>query len=214
MNHSHHLLATDCPASVPPLLTGWALTSSFYDTVGLSTVNNTLTICWTQTVQPHFLPYFISGPISVHLMTQWVYTPSFTLLTQCAHTASLFDPVGLYLLIYLQSEHYLAIDWTQTVQPYFVPYLHSGPIPPHLLTQGAPPSPPTGLNLFSLSFSVHGKVTSLLCIDTDYKGNAIFISVWTLCNVVIKCPLKSGSLLVSPPVFRQPTARLSSRSIF
>ena len=34
-HHPRHVLYTDCPASVPPLLAQWAHTSSFYDRVGL-----------------------------------------------------------------------------------------------------------------------------------------------------------------------------------
>ena len=48
-------------------------------------------------------------------MTQWAYTPSRTYT------------VGTTLAIY----------FAKTVQPQFLPYLHSGPIPPHFMTQWA-----------------------------------------------------------------------------
>ena len=48
-------------------------------------------------------------------MRQWAYTPSFTYT------------VGTTLAIY----------YTQTVQPRFLPYFYSGPIPPHFMTQWA-----------------------------------------------------------------------------
>ena len=69
-------------------------------------MSTNLAIYCTQTVQPQFFPYWHSGPISPHFITQWAYTPSFTYT------------VGTTRAIYC----------TETVQPQFLPYLHSGPI--------------------------------------------------------------------------------------
>ena len=78
-------------------------------------MSTNLAIYCTQTVQPQFFPYWHSGPISPHFITQWAYTPSFTYT------------VGTTRAMYC----------TQTVQPQFLPYLHSGPIPPHFMTEWA-----------------------------------------------------------------------------
>ena len=126
-----------------------------------------------------FLLYLHSGPIPSHFMTQWAYTSSFTYTVDTT----------------------LAIYCTHNVQPQFLPYLHSGPIPPHFRTKWA----------YTPSF-IYTVGTTLAIYYTQSVQSQILPfmirwphCVWTLCNVVIKCPLKCGSLLVSPPVFRQPT---------
>ena len=131
-------------------MTQWAYTPSFTYIVG-----TTFVIYCTQTLQPHLLPYLHSGPIPPHFMTQWAYTliflhsghhPRHLLYTDCptsvppllvqwaipphfrtqwAYTPSFTCTVSTTLTIYC----------TQTVQPQFLPYLYSGPIPPHFVTQ-------------------------------------------------------------------------------
>ena len=125
--HPHHLFCKNCAASVPPLLTQWAHSSSFYGTVGLYPV----ILCHSGPVPHHLLTQWAPPSASAlhklsnlcssltyippHIMTQWAYTPIFTYT------------VGTTLAIY----------FTQTVQPQFLPYLHNGPIPPHFMTQWA-----------------------------------------------------------------------------
>ena len=102
------------------LMTQWAYIPSSYGTVDI-----TLAIYSTQSVQPQFFPYLHNGPIPPHFMTQWAYTPSFLysghppchrlytnypasvlpLLTEWAHTSSFYDTVGLYPLILWHSGH-------------------------------------------------------------------------------------------------------------
>ena len=153
---------THCPASVRLLLAQWAHISSFYHTVGLHpsftyTVGTTRAIYCTQTAQPHFLYYLHSGPIPPHFMTQWAYTHSFTytvgtalaiyctecpaslppLLVLWAYTSYFYDTVGIYSPFTYTVGTILDIYCTQTVQPQFLPYLHSGPITPHFMQQWA-----------------------------------------------------------------------------
>ena len=157
-----HRLYTNCPASVPLWLTQWAHTSSFYDTVGLyppfftqwapslpsaihklSSLNSSL----TYTVSPYLLNLWHSGPIppilwhSGHHPHYLLYThcpASVPLwLTQWVHTSSFYDIVCLYHIIFYTVGTLLDIGSTQTVQPQFFPYLHSGPITYHFMTQWA-----------------------------------------------------------------------------
>ena len=114
----------NCPTYAPPLLTQWAHTSSFYDTVGLCPI-----ILWH------------SGPIPHHLLTQLAPPLTSTLHKLCNPCSCLTYTVGPYLLILWLSGPVppftytvgttLAIFFTQTVQPQFLPCLHNGPIPPH-----------------------------------------------------------------------------------
>ena len=67
---------------------------------------------------------YIDFPASVPpLLVQWAHPYSF--MTEWAYTLSVTYRVSTNLVIYC----------TQTVQPQFLPYLHSGPIPPHFMTQ-------------------------------------------------------------------------------
>ena len=131
---------THCPALVPPLLAQWAHTSSFYDTVGL-----------------YPLIYLHIGHHPRHLL--YTDCPALVppLLVQWAHTSSFYDIVGLYPPFTYPVGTTLAIYCIQTVQPPFLLYLHSGPIPPHLMTQWAyilmqwaPASPSTVHNCIAL----------------------------------------------------------------
>ena len=135
-HHLRHLLYTDSPASLTPLLAQWAHTSSFYDTVGL---------------HPHFLTQWApSTPSTVHRLSNL----SSSLTCTVGHTSSFQDTVGLYSLIYLHSEYHphhllytdcptsvppLLVQWAHTsslcdtVGIYPLVYLHSGHHPRHLL---------------------------------------------------------------------------------
>ena len=230
-HHPRHLLYTDCPASLLPLLVQWAYTSSFYDTVGL------YSIYLPSGYHPRHLLYtncIASFPPLLHqwahtssFMTEWAYTLSFSytvstnLAIYCTQTVQpyffltctvgpyllIYDTVGLYPLIYLHSGHHpsrlldtncpasvpplfaqwahtssfsytvgttLAIYCTQSVQPHFLPYFHSGsipphvlisgPIPPHFLIQWAPPSPSTVHRLSSLTSPFTSTVVPYLLI--------------------------------------------------
>ena len=91
-----------------------------YDTVGLYPL-----IYLQRKYHPRHLLY-IDCPASVPpLLIQWAYHSSF--MTQWAYTPSFTYRVSTNLVIYC----------TQTVQLHFLPYLHSGSIPPHFLTQWA-----------------------------------------------------------------------------
>ena len=97
-HHPRHLLYTDCPTSVPPLLVQWAIPPHFmmqwaYTHLFTYTMGTTLAIYCTQTVQPHFLPYLQNGPIPPIYDTVGLYL---LILGPYLHT----DTVGLYLLIY------------------------------------------------------------------------------------------------------------------
>ena len=151
-------------------------------------MGTTLAFYCTQSVQPHFLPYFhngsipphvlTSGPIPPHLLTQWAPPKPSTGHKLSSLSSSLICTVGPYLLIFVHSGHHprlllhtecpasfppllpqwfhtsscfdqwaytpsfshtvgttLAIYCTQTIQPHFSPYFHSGSIPPHFRTQ-------------------------------------------------------------------------------
>ena len=118
-HHPRHLLYTDSPASFPPLLPQWAHTSLLYDTVGLYPI------------------YLLSGHHPCHLLYTVCPASLPSILAQWAHTSSFYDTVGLYSSFTYTVSSTLAIYCTQTVQPQFLPYLHSGPMPPHFMTQWA-----------------------------------------------------------------------------
>ena len=100
--------------------TQWTHTSSFYDTVGL-----------------YIFIYLHSEHHSRHLLFTACPASVPPLLVQWAHTSSFYDTVGLYPSFTYKVGTTLAIYCTQTFQPQFLPYLHSGPIPPHFMTQWA-----------------------------------------------------------------------------
>ena len=85
-------------------------------------------------------------------MTQWAYTPSFNYtvsttlaiyctqtdrLPQWAHTSSFMTQWAYTPSFTYRVSTTLAIYCTYTVQPQFLPYLQSGPMPPHSMTQWA-----------------------------------------------------------------------------
>ena len=96
------------------------------------------------------------------LLAQWAHTSSF--MTRWAYTPSFTYTLGTTLASYC----------TQTLQPHLLPYLHSGPIPPHfmtqwaytphLLTKWAPPSSSTVYRLSSLTSSLACTVGPYLLI--------------------------------------------------
>ena len=115
-------------------MTQWAYTPSFN-----YTVSTTLAIYCTvtSTVGPYFLIYDTVGlyPL-IYLQSKYhprhilyIYCPASVppLFAEWAHASSFCYTVCTTQAIY----------WTQTVQPQFLPYLHSGPIPPHSMTQWA-----------------------------------------------------------------------------
>ena len=59
------------------------------------------------------------------------------LLAQWAHISSFYHTVGLHPSFTYTVGTTRAIYCTQTAQPHFLYYLHSGPIPPHFMTQWA-----------------------------------------------------------------------------
>ena len=129
-------------------MTQWAYTPSFN-----YTVSTTLAIYCTQTdrlPQWAYTPsfnYTVSTTLAIYCtqtdrLPQWAHTSSF--MTQWAYTPSFTYRVSTTLAIYC----------TYTVQPQFLPYLQSGPMPPHFATQCAPPKPSTGHKLSSLSSSL------------------------------------------------------------
>ena len=113
-----------------------------------------------------------------HHPRQLLYTDSpaslTPLLAQWAHTSSFYDRVGLYPSFTYKVGTTLIIYCIQTLQPHFLPCLHSGPIPPHfmtqwayiphLLTKWAPPPPSTVHRLSSLSSSLTCTVGPYLLI--------------------------------------------------
>ena len=103
-----HLLYTKYAASVPPLLTQWDHTCSFYVTVGLYPL-----IYLHSWHHPHHLFCKNCAASVPPLLTQWAHTSTYT--------------VGTTLAIY----------FTQTVQTYSPPNLHNGPIPSYFMTQWA-----------------------------------------------------------------------------
>ena len=141
-----HLLYTNYAASVPPLLTQWDHTCSFYVTVGLYPL-----IYLHSWHHPHHLFCKNCAASVPPLLTQWAHTSTYTVGTTLAiyftQTVQTYSPPNLhngpipsYFMTqwaYTPSLTYtvgttLAIYFAKTVQPQFLPYLHSGLIPPHL----------------------------------------------------------------------------------
>ena len=96
---------------------------------------------------PYLLILCHSGPIPPNLLTQ-LASPSPSILQKlCSLSSSLTYTMGPYLLILCNSGPIppftytgcttKAVYCTQTAQLHFLPYLHSGSIPPHFLTQWA-----------------------------------------------------------------------------
>ena len=145
-------------------------------------MGSNFTTCSTKTVLPQFLPYLHSGPMSPHLMTQWVYIPSLTYTVGTTHATYCTQTVQPKYLQYLHSgpisPHFktlwvytpsltytvgttLAIYCTQNVQFHFLICLQSGPIP-HFVTKGAPSSPPTCFCTVFLTM-LEGLISYLAC---------------------------------------------------
>ena len=165
-----HLLHTDCPASLPPLLVQWAHTSSFYDTVGmypliyLHRMHHQSYLLYTN-CPASFPLYLKSEPIPPHFMTQWAYAPH--LLTKWALSSlisSLICTVGPYFLIYDMLGLYPLI------------FLHIGHHPRRLLFTNCPVSVPPLPTQWAHTFSFYNLLTPLN-LETGIKGQIQFLQI-------------------------------------
>ena len=95
-------------------------TSSFYDTVGIYPL-----VYLHNGYHPRHLLYTDCPASFPSLFAQWAHTSSF--ITWWAYTPWFSYTLGTTLASYC----------SQTVQPHFLTYLYSGPIPPHFKTQWA-----------------------------------------------------------------------------